>query len=85
MSDDMLKEEISQLRAQIAGLNLAADQYSESRDKWHQEAKRLRDIIMAARFTLAMASQQGQPPLDCPRLRDVVRQAHETLKTVDKQ
>lgn len=53
-----LQQELDQAKAREAGLNLAATQYSESRDHWMREAKRLRAVLeernkqIAERFNL---------------------------------
>lgn len=64
-------EALSQLIARVATLEA--------------ENERLRvaeTTVRDARFVLASAFQEGQKPLDCPRLRDVARRTFQVLRRV---
>ncbi len=73
--------EIDQLRAQIAGLNLAATQYSESRDSWCLRAKQA-EADLAVLHLLAEQAVDAWSESDEPTSRDIpmVALAHALLE-----
>ncbi len=69
-------ERIQALEAEIEGLNLAADQYSESRDAWMLRAKAAEKELERANVTLDYFEKSSR------MWRKAALQQHKTLKEI---